>query len=227
MAGTSERRPMKWISPRRPKAPSRLHVGCGIAILPGWCNIDIQALPGVDVVADVTKGLDFKDVEFIFCEHFIEHLQLDDGIRFLHRCCAALRPGGILRLSTPNLDWVYVTHYDLQAEPPKKITNAMMLNRAFHGWGHHFLWNVESLEHVLVGVGFGQAERCEYAHSAHPELQGLERHERCEATPSLPDVIVVEATRGPSGPASSQVLAEILGQAREQYLQFLEWKVER
>ena len=60
---------------RRPRP--RLHIGSGRERLEGWVNIDAQALPGVDVVADVTKGLQFENVEAIFAEHFIEHLPLD------------------------------------------------------------------------------------------------------------------------------------------------------
>jgi hypothetical protein len=27
----------------------KLHVGCGDVILPGWTNLDIEQLPGVDI----------------------------------------------------------------------------------------------------------------------------------------------------------------------------------
>ena len=40
-------------------APLLLHVGCGPERLDGWVNVDIQQLPSVDVVADVTQGLPF------------------------------------------------------------------------------------------------------------------------------------------------------------------------
>ena len=42
-------------------SPLRLHVGCGRARMAGWLNIDVQPLPGVDLVADVTQGLQVPD----------------------------------------------------------------------------------------------------------------------------------------------------------------------
>ena len=57
------------------------------------------------------QGLPFADVASIYAEHFLEHLALDDGLAFLAECRRVLRPDGILRLSTPNLDWVLLTHY--------------------------------------------------------------------------------------------------------------------
>lgn len=94
----------------------RLHIGSGSVSIPGWTNVDILNWPGVDVVLDVRKPLPFHDVEYVFAEHFLEHLTLADGLVFLRSCRTALRADGILRLSTPNLDWVWMTHY----KPPPR-----------------------------------------------------------------------------------------------------------
>jgi O-antigen chain-terminating methyltransferase len=40
----------------------------------------------------------------IFCSHVIEHMAYDDAMSFLALCDAALRPGGVLLLVTPNPD---------------------------------------------------------------------------------------------------------------------------
>src|SRR6185295_12936038 len=96
---------------RRPPAettgPIRLHVGCGPMTLNGWVNVDNQPYPGVDYVLDVTQGLPFSNAEFIFAEHFIEHLEFDAARTFLKNCRKILRDDGTLRVSTPNLDWVW------------------------------------------------------------------------------------------------------------------------
>ncbi|MBI4571568.1 MAG: hypothetical protein HY723_06420, partial [Chloroflexi bacterium] len=39
--------------PRRREAPRRLNVGCGDDLLPDYVNLDMAALPGVDVVHDL------------------------------------------------------------------------------------------------------------------------------------------------------------------------------
>lgn len=199
-------------------------MGCGEQVLQGWCNIDIQALPGVDLVHDVTQGFPFVDVELIFCEHFIEHLELDDGVRFLFNCYASLQPGGVMRVSTPNLDWVVLTHYRPTAEDlERKIEDAFMLNRAFHGWGHRFLYNREILDHLLRGVGFSEVAPCSYGESSQPPLRGLERHPRSEFTPDLPDVIIFEAVRGQDKP-NARALEQLLARATTSYLQYLPWR---
>lgn len=168
----------------------RLHIGCGPEIFPGWVNIDLEPYPGVDVVHDVTEGLPFEDVRYIYAEHFVEHLTYDDGLRFFRECRAALREDGVLRISTPNLDWVQKTQY-AAADP---IVNCFAMNKAFRGWGHQFLYNPQTLEATLHAAGFDRIDWKRYGHSDDPVLTGLERHEQSPDFPGAPHVIVVEAS---------------------------------
>ena len=105
--------------PAGTEGPMRLHVGSGPARLEGWLNVDRQDLPEVDLVADVTAGLPVGDgeAEAVFAEHFLEHLPLDDAVAFLREAHRVLAPGGWLRLTTPNLDWVVATHYVHRGDP--------------------------------------------------------------------------------------------------------------
>lgn len=174
----------------------RLHIGCGPQRMEGWVNVDNQPYHGVDAVLDVTLGLPFENVEMVFAEHFIEHLSLDDARNFLRECRRVLAPDGILRLSTPNLDWVWSTHYhpgqwesDMQA-----MNECFSLNRAFRGWGHQFLFNRQTLGATLHDVGFSTLAWYRYGESAHDALRGIERHETWEDVPELPHVLVVEAS---------------------------------
>src|SRR4029077_1878036 len=115
---------------------TKLHIGSAPQTLPGWVNIDNQPYAGVDRVVDVTKGLPYRDVSFVFAEHFLEHIPYPDAMNLLRECRRVLRDDGVLRLSTPNLDWVWVTHYNLDLTEPEKVYNCFNLNRAFRGWGH-------------------------------------------------------------------------------------------
>ena len=106
-----------------------------------------------------------------------------------------LRPDGILRLSTPNLDWVILTHYRGQSTSDEHAReDAFRLNRAFHGWGHQFLYNRATLTSTLRAAGFSRTVLCRYGESAVPELSGLERHQAWQDTPDLPHVLIAEAS---------------------------------
>jgi hypothetical protein len=183
----------------RRKRP-RLHVGSGRERLEGWVNIDAQALPGVDLVADVTQGLQFANVGAIFAEHFIEHLALVDALAFFNESWRILGRGGWIRMSTPNLDWVWSTHYTLGGTAEAKRDDAVKINRAFHGWRHQFLWNREMLGEALAVCGFGTVRWCRYGESQLKVFRGIERHATYGDHPDLPHVIVVEARKGPPQP---------------------------
>ncbi len=149
----------------------------------------------MDRVLDVRQGLPFDNAQAIFAEHFVEHLTLDEAIAFLRETRRALGPEGVLRLSTPNLDWVYVTHYrvDSSRMELESMQLCLQLNRAFHGWGHQFLFNEGMLRAVLRSVGFARIQFCSYGQSAIPFLQNLERHEKSDDVPELPHVLIAEA----------------------------------
>ena len=205
--------------PAVPPSAARLNVGCGRSPIPGWVNVDLQILPGVDAVVDVTAGLCFEGVAAVFAEHFLEHLALDEAIRFLEEAHRILEPEGWLRLSTPNLEWVLATHYRPADAEPDGYRGTVDLNRAFYGWEHRFLWDRNFLTRALEACGFTEPRWPGYGESDLPFFRGLEAHERSEDYPGLPHVLIVEARKGPSRPED---LAELTAFVRERFLGHLE-----
>jgi len=189
--------------PAAADGPLRLHVGSGPARLEGWLNVDRQDLPEVDLVADVTAGLPVDEgaAEAVFAEHFLEHLPLDGALRFLGAVHRALGPAGRLRLTTPNLEWVWATHYDLTAPPAEKQAMALRANRAFRAWGHEMVWNRALLEEALLACGFRDLRWHRHGESDLEIFRGIERHEAFADTDELPHVLVVEANKGEADPA--------------------------
>jgi predicted SAM-dependent methyltransferase len=177
-------------------ALTRLHLGCGQSPIPGWVNIDVQQLPGVDRVLDVRSGLPYENVASIYAEHFLEHLDVDDGLACLVECRRVLAPDGILRISTPNLDWVLATHYRCGNWPAEEdaIADCFQMNRAFHGWGHRFLYNRQLLTAALRASGFADVSMHRYGESDVPELASLERHEKSGDSLELPHVLIAQAS---------------------------------
>jgi predicted SAM-dependent methyltransferase len=196
------RAPMKFRKVFLPGRAERLHIGSGPQSLSGWVNIDIVRYPGVDRILDVRRGLPFKDVRFIFAEHFVEHLDLNDAMYLFLECRRVLRDDGVLRLSTPNLDWVWASHYGAAASSEEEVRDCFKLNGAFHGWGHRFLYNEATLRSLLLDAGFATVACSGYGESSHAELRGLERHERSEDFKGVADILIVEASgRGGVAPA--------------------------
>ena len=90
-------------------SPTKLHLGCGHEILPGWINHDLAELPGVDVVHDLdVYPWPFEDDTFteVRLYHVLEHLaEPMKAIAELHRISAA---GGIVTIRVPywnSQDW--------------------------------------------------------------------------------------------------------------------------
>jgi predicted SAM-dependent methyltransferase len=175
---------------------NKLHVGSGPVLLEGWINVDNQPYRGIDQVLDIREGIPYSGLEYIFAEHFIEHLAYDDAMKFLRDCRKALVDEGVLRLTTPNLDWVWMTQYHLGqwAQASEAVRDCFWMNKAFRGWGHQFLYNAQTLAECLHDAGFATVERCLYGESRHEALRGVEHHEKYLDSPELPHLIVVEAS---------------------------------
>ena len=103
---------------------------------------------------------------------------------------------GVLRVSTPNLDWVMLTHYRAGEwkAGAEAVEDCLKTNRAFHGWGHQFLYNRQTLTLALTTAGFADVTFHRYGKSDRPELADLERHEPSADEPELPHVIIAQAT---------------------------------
>lgn len=86
-------------------APLRLNLGSGggKGELPGYLGVDLLALPGVAIQADLNEPLDLipdSSVEAIHSSHCFEHVDNFMGLmREVHR---VLKPGGLIHIATPH-----------------------------------------------------------------------------------------------------------------------------
>jgi len=186
------------LSPDHSDPIKKVQVGCGPHnILPDWWNVDIRPFPGIDQVMDVTQPWPFEGLECIYGEHFLEHLSLESAVAFLNHSWNSLQVSGVIRLSTPSLEWVLSTHFNLsESNRDQRISSTFAINRAFHGWGHQFLYSKEMLVSLLENLGWQNIEFCEYGKSKHSQLSNLERHGKYTIAQGYPNVWIVEGTRG-------------------------------
>ncbi len=158
----------------------KLHLGCGKIVLPGWINYDIEKNPGV-VVHDLRKPLPHKNatVDFIFSEHFIEHIDKNEAKKMLRDCHRVLKPGGVIRIITPDLQ-VLLDDYaagkiDRWAEIWRPSTPCEMINQGMRDWGHQFVYDKRELNLILNESGFKATKYCQYKNSEHSELNGIDQ----------------------------------------------------
>jgi predicted SAM-dependent methyltransferase len=69
---------------RKPKGPTMLNIGCGTDYKDGWINIDNNSdnnIEKLDLNWDLRNPLPYKrnSVDFIFNEHFVEHLTVEEA----------------------------------------------------------------------------------------------------------------------------------------------------
>lgn len=161
-------------------SPLMLHAGCGLNIIPGWINVDVFG--GPDVYRwDFTKGLPFSDstVDMVYTEHFIEHLTKEDGLAFLTEICRVLKPGGVLRLSTPSLDFLVECYSEGKVDEWSDMgwvvdNTADLVNGSMRNWGHKYLYNSSALIEILENAGFSEVISVPWHESTHESLRNLE-----------------------------------------------------
>jgi len=171
---------------RLPAQGLRVNVGCGYRPISGWINLDL--VPGfAEVVWDVREGLPFRDqsVDALFCEHVIEHLSREDGLRFIRECRRVLQVGGVVRISTPDAAKYlcsYVNNDEFLDHPrfgDGTVPRIDLVNRMMRENGHHlWIYDTRSLSIALDSAGFKNIQVMAYGLSSRPFMQGVDSKER-------------------------------------------------
>ena len=176
----------------------RLNIGCGEHIKEGWLNVDLLPRKGAYYL-DASQPFPFVDESFryVFSEHLFEHLSYEGGKNMLHEVYRVLRPGGILRLAMPTMDFLqkllatpedrktmeYVnwslSHYnpEIHKEFPSETACdavSIFVNRFIHQWGHQMVYGVRALTSLLYHAGFSVVREVQIGESEIKELQNLE-----------------------------------------------------
>lgn len=167
----------------------KLHFGAGPHRLEGWLNTDLIA---GDAYLDLRRRLPFADGSFAFAfgEHVIEHVDERSGQRLLGELRRVLRPGGVLRVTTPDLRKIVALYEDrnpvigldayirhLDAITGKRHQRpCQVFNDYLRLWGHRYVYDEEDLTSKLLEAGFSRVERHAPGESSFGALRGLERH---------------------------------------------------
>lgn len=165
----------------------RLHLGAGPRSLPGWINSD---LVGGEIYLDAARPLPFPDasLHYVYGEHVIEHLSERAARRLMGEARRVLRPGGVLRVTTPDvrkliamyegrgaMDWGDYAAW-LAEERDRYTQPVQLLNDQMRLWGHRYVYDEPDLAERLREAGFREVHRYEPGESDDPLLAGIDGH---------------------------------------------------
>lgn len=170
-----------------------LQIGAGQTSLNGWLSTDISSSSDSTVFLDARKPFPFEDAvfDYVYSEHMIEHLSWDEGSFMLREIRRILKPGGFVRIATPDLEVLLALYSRNQGALGEKyvrwITDTFLpeaglydpsfvINNAFRNWGHQFIYDGTLMRMAMVSAGFVDIKRCSPGESDHADLRGIESH---------------------------------------------------
>jgi SAM-dependent methyltransferase len=175
----------------------KLQIGAGYNMLDGWLNADFNPYTrqAGQLYLNATRRSPFPDASFdyVFSEHMIEHIWWPDGQTMLKESHRILKPGGKIRISTPNLASITslldpprtpIKEQYLKLSTDKHIPHAIgyrpgfVISNFFWDFGHFFVYDAETLELALRTAGFTDIRRWQPMQSDDPNLTGIESHQK-------------------------------------------------
>lgn len=167
--------------------PLRLHLGCGETRFEGYVNIDYPSeahnvmTPRADYSADIVT-LQFPDasVDEIRLHHVFEHFDRTMALALLIRWHRWLKPGGLLRIETPDIE----ASAAVIASPEATFRAKIGAIRHLEGdqaapWGFHVQqWFPARLKKTLEELGFVDVDVSISQSSHTPPLHNVEARAR-------------------------------------------------
>lgn len=128
---------------------------------------------------DLTKGIPAPDNSLIaiYHSHFLEHFSISEGVAILQECYRSLKPEGVMRFAVPDLEfWIesylknkshffrsYLSQDSFNDIRHINSTKAMVWNLALYGWGHKAVYDYETLNYLLLQIGFKDVTRSSHS----------------------------------------------------------------
>jgi len=167
--------------------PLRLELGSNTK-RPGWLVTNASWRARYFLDATLPWPIEPGSVDLVFADNMIEHVTLDQCRAALLQAHAALRPGGTIRLATPDIEAAARLYFGGDEEKANAVLALQrrrglvaehqvdLLRVPFTEFGHHegYLYDEASLGAELKRAGFNGIRRCEARRSDVPGLRDLE-----------------------------------------------------
>ena len=195
LSGRDRRRMRQYF---RDHSVLKLQIGSGLNERSDWLNTNwypIKPIGQKSVFLDACRRFPFEDNKFdyISSEHMIEHVSYLGGFNMLQECFRVLRPGGRIRIATPDFDFLikllapelseleraYIAWSAKLFLPPHQPHTALaVVNNFVRDWGHKFIYDRATLEDALRRVGFVDIKSFAINESDDSVLRGIENPAR-------------------------------------------------
>jgi predicted SAM-dependent methyltransferase len=145
-----------------------------------YLNVDVVALPQVDLVFDITKKFPMEDnvIEEIISIATLEHLRKPHVDHVLREFQRILKPGGMLRVSTPDIEAIaraIIEKKDL-SDINQNLFGKYKSDQTEDYDTHKWMYPADEMIRVLQSFGFENAERIPFDIGMHdPEYTYLIR----------------------------------------------------
>ncbi len=141
--------------PRHPQGERYVHLGCGPINHPAFINVDAIPRPHVHYVGGISRLPMFHDdtIDLLYASHCLEHLSYRDTREVLAEWCRAIKPGGVLRVSVPDLDRL-IEIYEADDRNLGSVIGQLYGGHDNPYNVHMAIFNRTSLEHLMDEVGF-------------------------------------------------------------------------
>jgi predicted SAM-dependent methyltransferase len=148
----------------------KLHLGCGNVLLPGWTNVDIDDIPGIDIKDDVTKLDKIKDnsCEIIYASHVLEHFGRNEFESILKLWNKKLKLNGILRLAVP--DFEKAINWYGKTGKIEDILGQLSGGQKSEFDYHKMVYDKKFLTNVLEICGFGEIREWDWTKTEHSDF---------------------------------------------------------
>lgn len=164
----------------------KVSLGSGGVRLDGWIHVDYDAVCRPDIRADLSAPLPFASAcaDFLQSEDFIGQLTFPQAKAFLSECFRILKPGGAMRLLTPDLGQL-VDMYRVRDPRLKALWDAEvgiplltgtlgeLVYTALTFADQRSFYDEETLRALLEPIGF-RVERVACNESAFEALRGID-----------------------------------------------------
>lgn len=180
-----------WDEYSRDRKSLGLNIGSGTALKQQFLNCDLSPQYNDVFALDVTHPFPWASDVFgyVFSEHMIEHIPYERGNSMLKECFRILRPGGIIRIVTPSIEFLcqlfqeplgtkekeYIAWAQRQLTPnaPAPLSS-FVFNTFVRSWGHVFIYDRVTLKMTMEDAGFRRVIECKISISRFEFLTGLE-----------------------------------------------------